>query len=599
MKKTVSILFFAALALISPREGECRGNPFTMVKRFPAPEARQGVAADSLFFYAVGSREIAKYDKQTGQLVSKWQGTENGPIIHLDSGVVIDGKLVCAHSNYPGIPMTSSIEIWDTETLQHIGSHSFGIFRGSCTWLDWHDGFWWAAFAHYEKWKKETGKGTEWTTLVKFGTDWNEHESYIFPPSVIDRFRPMSNSGGSWGPDGYLYCTGHDNPEVYVLQLPDSGSVLELVEIVPIDNSGQGIAWDKSRPGFLYGIHKSNRQVIEFKSSKPLSQNKTVNSFQITDYLSNRFASKASKTPDPTKRSLLIHLSDLHCGLAEQDSNYARLIHHIIECYGDQAHKSVIFITGDLIDIAIKMTKTDTLDYYRQYLREIAEDLQSLEKMGFHILVIPGNHDLKIKDQTYRGFYENPNQNYLFLDLKREFHHIFYRNTSGESDYPVVDMIDGIAYIGVDVMDAAPDSSDEVFTARRYRRYYGKKGINFGISSRQLKKLSDLLDWLESKESECRGIVFYLHHIEAPERNADFQRFFDQIERLQRIPVLALLAGHTHVSLLPHEHWNQRFPTFIAGTATNKCKKPGCDSFHIRITLPDSGRIADYSRCRF
>ena len=23
----------------------------------------------------------------------------------------------------------------------------------------------------------------------------------------------MSNSGGSWGPDGLLYCTGHDHPE--------------------------------------------------------------------------------------------------------------------------------------------------------------------------------------------------------------------------------------------------------------------------------------------------------------------------------------------------------------------------------------------------
>ena len=58
------------------------------------------------------------------------------PIIHLDSGVIVDGKLYCAHSNYPGIPMTSSIEVWDPSTLEHIESHSFGIFRGSCTWVD-------------------------------------------------------------------------------------------------------------------------------------------------------------------------------------------------------------------------------------------------------------------------------------------------------------------------------------------------------------------------------------------------------------------------------------------------------------------------------
>jgi hypothetical protein len=30
--------------------------------------------------------------------------------------------------------------------------------------------------------------------------------------------------------------------------------VLELVEIVPINIRGQGIAWDRSQPGIIYGI---------------------------------------------------------------------------------------------------------------------------------------------------------------------------------------------------------------------------------------------------------------------------------------------------------------------------------------------------------
>jgi len=64
----------------------------------------------------------------------------------------------------------------------------------------------------------------------------------------------MSNSGGSWGPDGYLYLTGHDPAELYRVRLPKAGSVLEVVDIIPMNIRGQGIAWDRSQPGVIYGI---------------------------------------------------------------------------------------------------------------------------------------------------------------------------------------------------------------------------------------------------------------------------------------------------------------------------------------------------------
>ncbi|MEE9189375.1 MAG: hypothetical protein V3U16_01230, partial [Candidatus Neomarinimicrobiota bacterium] len=191
----------------------CEDEKFSELMRFNAKEARQGVAVDENFIYVIGTREIGKYDKVTGNFITSWNENENGPIIHLDSGAIIDGRLYCAHSNYPKVPMTSSVEVWDAETLQHIGSHSFGIRWGSCTWVDYYDGYWWAAFAHYDKWKSETGKGTEWTTIVKFNEEWHYVNAWVFPDEVIERFRPKSNSGGSWGPDGLLYCTGHDSTE--------------------------------------------------------------------------------------------------------------------------------------------------------------------------------------------------------------------------------------------------------------------------------------------------------------------------------------------------------------------------------------------------
>src|SRR5690606_36702816 len=108
-------------------------------RRFNVPEARQGVAVDAEHFYAIDNRVIAKYTKSTGALVQRWEASETVPLVHLNAGVVVGRKLYCAHSNYPHYPDTSSVEIWDTGTLEHIGSKSFGITDGSLTWIDYHD----------------------------------------------------------------------------------------------------------------------------------------------------------------------------------------------------------------------------------------------------------------------------------------------------------------------------------------------------------------------------------------------------------------------------------------------------------------------------
>jgi hypothetical protein len=79
-------------------------------------------------------------------------------------------------------------------------------------------------------------------------------EAWVLPKMLLERFQDMSNSGGSWGPDGFLYLTGHDPAELYRMKLPTSGSVLELVDIIQMNIRGQGIAWDRSERGVIYGI---------------------------------------------------------------------------------------------------------------------------------------------------------------------------------------------------------------------------------------------------------------------------------------------------------------------------------------------------------
>ncbi len=259
---------FAGAADAPTADAPKPSKAFMETARFPAPEANQGVAVDGKHFYAIDNTTIGKYDKSTGKLVAKWQGDKEYPAIHFDGGVIVDGKLYLPHSNYPQSPMTSSVEIFDAATLKPVGTHSFGVNMGSLTWVDRHDGFWWAVFANYSRvfgTSQQPYGNSYWTVFVKMDDNWKVQQSWIFPNGVIKRSEPMSISGGSWGPDGRLYVSGHDHPEVYVMRLPKMGSILELVETIPLKIEGQGIAWDRSKPGTIYGITRKSKEVVVSK----------------------------------------------------------------------------------------------------------------------------------------------------------------------------------------------------------------------------------------------------------------------------------------------------------------------------------------------
>ncbi|MBL8522241.1 MAG: cycloisomerase [Betaproteobacteria bacterium] len=233
------------------------------IGEFAVKEANQGVGADDKHFYAVDNTVIAKYDKKSGKLVKKWQEAKGGPISHLDSAMLMDGKIYAAHSNYPEWPMTSSVEIFDAASMEHIGSHSFGINWGSLTWVDFHQGHWWMGFANYDRLlgPNKTPYGVKANTqVIKFDSTFRMVQSWTLPKVLLDKFEDMSNSGGSWGPDGFLYLTGHDPAELYRMRLPKAGSVLEVVDVIPMNIRGQGIAWDRSDKGVIYGIIRATKK---------------------------------------------------------------------------------------------------------------------------------------------------------------------------------------------------------------------------------------------------------------------------------------------------------------------------------------------------
>ncbi|WP_296599049.1 hypothetical protein [Phenylobacterium sp.] len=235
--------------------------PAETVSRLPALEANQGVAVDQGFVYAIDNSAIAKYDRATGQKVAQWSG-DAATFPHLNSCAVIGPELVCASSNYPSLPMQSSVEVFDPATMTYQRSMAISPQPGSLTWIDRRDNAWWACFANYDAKGGEPGRDHRFTTLLRYDDKWKVTGVWTFPDTVLDRFKPRSASGGAWGADGRLYVTGHDLPEVYVLELPRVGTVLKHVATIPVAAEGQAVAFDRSADRVLFGISRARREVV-------------------------------------------------------------------------------------------------------------------------------------------------------------------------------------------------------------------------------------------------------------------------------------------------------------------------------------------------
>ncbi len=226
------------------------------LKRFRTDEAHQGVAVDAEHFYAITNAAIGKYRKDTGEHVGEWKETMSR-IKHLNAGVILDGKLWCAHSNYPEMPMKSSVEVFDPKTMQHLESIDLTDADGSLTWVDRRDGVWYACFAQYAK----TGDPAK-TRIATFDTQWKKTGGLSFPAEAVAKFGKNSSSGGSFGPARHLFITGHDAQELYVFDPPVMDEVLTWKAAVPISAHGQAFAWDRGVPGVLYSIDRKTHEVI-------------------------------------------------------------------------------------------------------------------------------------------------------------------------------------------------------------------------------------------------------------------------------------------------------------------------------------------------
>ncbi len=256
----------------------------------------------------------------------------------------------------------------------------------------------------------------------------------------------------------------------------------------------------------------------------------------------------------------IIHLSDLHVGYRGFEKRFSMVVDNLVFEKADKASQYVIVVTGDLVDNA---------NNKNNYLK-VKKGLDKLKEFGFrHILVVPGNHDYGTGDKG----------NSKFVKL---FKAAFFDEESG---YPQTDVIDEIAFIGLDSMAEEVHWYDELFAEGEL----GKK---------QLQRLELILQ--DAKICACRKRVIYLHH--HPFEWRPFHQLKDSHvlkEVLTRaiqtgISIDAILFGHNHRGKAYNGQWG--IPRcYDAGTATLK-PRPKLLSRTPWFKIQSSPRVIDLER---
>lgn len=226
------------------------GEAYVERARLASPYATQAAAADERFVYAVASSTIAKLDRTSGAQLA----LSTGKASHLNSGLLLDGKLYCAHSNFPAIPEQGDIRVLDPASMKLETFHVFENPPGSITWVLKREGSWWCHFAHY-------GVTNGKSVLVRYDVTWKETGRWSYPPELVKDWGAASLSGAVWQGD-VLLATGHDKKRVYRLKLPEEGgAILRWIDTVPCPFPGQGIAADP-KTGGLIGIDRAKKEVV-------------------------------------------------------------------------------------------------------------------------------------------------------------------------------------------------------------------------------------------------------------------------------------------------------------------------------------------------
>ncbi|MBF8275537.1 MAG: hypothetical protein HW390_610 [Candidatus Brocadiaceae bacterium] len=215
----------------------------------------------------------------------------------------------------------------------------------------------------------------------------------------------------------------------------------------------------------------------------------------------------------------IIHLTDLHIGFNGLEARFDNIVTNIskrITPAGDY----VIVITGDLVEDAKIQGSYEKASPY----------LDRLKANGFTVLVIPGNHDYGTGTKASREYVTKFKDCFL-ADFK-----------TWDREYPKLDLIDNVAFIGLDSMEGIVN--DEALSMDAKYLAQGQLG------DAQLAALDRMLN--SEKVQKAAYTVVYLHH--HPTYSGIIGDNFKLVDGEQLMAILtapdhkitALLFGHRH-----------------------------------------------------
>lgn len=249
----------------------------------------------------------------------------------------------------------------------------------------------------------------------------------------------------------------------------------------------------------------------------------------------------------------IIHLSDLHVGHKDCGEKFRSIIDSISQLK-QPAKEYIIVITGDIVNNANRGKQID----------EAVEAIRLLEKRGYRVLAVPGNHD----------YGNGAKGNKKFVNLFKER---YYK--SADITYPKLDIIGKLAFIGLDSTAEELHWNDRFFSEGE-------------LGKEQLKRLKKILK--DPKIAGCKKIV-YLHHHPFDFKLAMQLKDSDELRKVVQNKVESLLFGHYHKdssSPLKLYHGTWGIPRcYNGGSSTHKNGDPG---FQRIIDLSKSNPAKDY-----